>query len=353
MKLQVKQVNRFFLLATAPFIGILFCLILKHGSVELDIDTATYIPTESIQTEDIMNHLIVAEDTVHSTLSTIRHTSELYQKTLQTTNNIVKTTISQAHMPEYIYNKRITTKLGTPYEKVTSDRISIELYKVNPGVYRGYAMKIKLKDPKAMNMSLGRDVIGGSETTMQAVQRSGAIAGVNAGGFADGKGKRYPLSTTILNGKYLTGFESSFKDLSFVGLDKSGKLIGGKFHNKEDLDQLNPSFGATFVPVLLHNGQKVPIPTQWQTSPLRAPRTVIGNYKDDQLLIIVIDGYNENGSSGATLQELQGKMFQLGVRDAYNLDGGGSSSLILNGRVVNKPSDGSLRSLPTNFLFFK
>lgn len=353
MKLHVKQVNRFFLLATAPFIGILFCLILIHGSVELDVDTAAYIPTESIQTEDIMNHLNVASDTVHSTLSTIRHTSELYQKTLHTTNSIVKTTISQAQMPEYIYNKRITSKLGTPYEKVNSDRITIELYKVNPGAYRGYAMKIKLKDPNAMNMSLGKDVIGGSETTMQAVQRSGAIAGINAGGFADGKGKRYPLSTTILNGKYLTGFESSFKDLSFVGLDKSGKLIGGKFHTKEDLDQLNPSFGATFVPELLHNGQKVAIPTQWQTSPLRAPRTVIGNYKDDQLLIIVIDGYNESGSSGATLQELQGKMFQLGVRNAYNLDGGGSSSLILNGRVVNKPSDGNLRQLPTNFLFFK
>ncbi|OAB46012.1 phosphodiester glycosidase family protein [Paenibacillus glacialis] len=355
MRLQVKQVNRFFLLATAPFIGILFCLMLPHRSVELNMNTSSYIPSESIHesSQDIVLQLNDAQEVVKSTLSTIRQTSELYQKTLETTNSIVKTTISQALKPEYIYNKRITSKLGTPYEKVTSDRITIELFKVNPGVYRGYAMKVKLKDPKAMKMSLGKDVIGGSETTAAAVQRYNAIAGINAGGFADGKGKRYPLSTTIMNGQYLTGFESSFKDLFFVGLDKSGKLIGGKFHNKEDLDHLNPSFGATFVPVLLHNGQKVPIPAQWQTSPARAPRTVIGNYKDDQLLIIVIDGYNENGGSGATLLELQGKLHQLGVRDAYNLDGGGSSSLIFNGRVVNKPSDGSLRPVPTNFLFFK
>ncbi len=355
MRLQVKQVNRFFLLATAPFIGILFCLMFIHRPVELDIHTSPYIPNGSIHTstDNIMLQLNDAEKVVKGTLSTIRQTSELYQKTLETTNNIVKTTISQAHKPEYIYNKRITSKLGAPYEKITSDRITIELYKVNPGVYRGYAMKVKLHDPKAMKMSLGSDVIGGSETTAQAVHRNGAIAGINAGGFADGKGKRYPLSTTIMNGQYLTGFESSFKDLFFVGLDNSGKLIGGKFHNKVDLDHLNPSFGATFVPVLLHNGQKVPIPAQWQTTPTRAPRTVIGNYKDDQLLIIVIDGYNESGSSGATLQELQGKLLQLGVRDAYNLDGGGSSSLIFNGRVVNKPSDGSLRPVPTNFLFFK
>ncbi|MEC0092972.1 phosphodiester glycosidase family protein [Paenibacillus macquariensis] len=355
MRLQVKQINRFFLLATAPFIGVLFCLIFIHPSVKLNMNSSSYLPSGSIHdtSKDIVLQLNDAEEIVNSTLSTIRHTSELYQKTLDTTNNIVKITISQALQPEYIYNKRITSKLGTPYQKVTSERITLELFKVNPGVYQGHAMKVKLKDPKAMKMSLGSDVIGGSETTAAAVQRYGAIAGINAGGFADGKGKRYPLSTTIMNGQYLTGFESSFKDLFFVGLDKSGKLIGGKFHNKEDLDYLNPSFGATFVPVLLHNGQKVPIPVQWQTSPTRAPRTVIGNYKDDQLLVIVIDGYNESGGSGATLLELQDRLLQLGVRDAYNLDGGGSSSLIFNGRVINKPSDGSLRPVPTNFLFFK
>jgi exopolysaccharide biosynthesis protein len=355
MSLQVKQVNRFFLLATAPFIGIILCLMFSFRPIELTMDTHPYIPNESIlmKSENIIHQLSSAQDTVKGTLSNIRQTSQLYQKTLETTNIIVTRTKSQARMPEYIYNRRVTYKLGTPYEKVTSDRITIELFKVNPGVYRGYAMKVKLIDHNAMNMSLGNNTVGGSETTLQAVKRNGAIAGINAGGFADDKGKRYPLSTTVLNGQYLTGFESSYKDLFFVGLNTSGKLIGGKFHNKEKLDKLQPMFGATFVPVLLQNGQKVPIPAKWQTSPARAPRTVIGKYKDDQLLILVIDGYNEKGSSGATLQELQNKLLQFGVRDAYNLDGGGSSSLILNGRVVNKPSDGNLRPVPTHFLFFK
>jgi exopolysaccharide biosynthesis protein len=112
-------------------------------------------------------------------------------------------------------------------------------------------------------------------------------------------------------------------------------------------------FGATFVPVLIKNSVKVPIPDKWKVSPRRAPRTVMGKYKDDQLLIFVADGYNENGSSGATLEEVQNKLYNMGVIDAYNLDGGGSTSLIFNGRVVNKPSDGRLRPVPTNFLFFK
>lgn len=67
-------------------------------------------------------------------------------------------------------------------------------------------MKVKLKDPTAMKMSLGSDKLGGSETTMRAVLRHGAIAGINAGGFADGDGKRYPLSTTVLNGTTLLAF---------------------------------------------------------------------------------------------------------------------------------------------------
>jgi len=355
MNLEMKQINRFFLLATAPFLGLFLFLLFSFKPLHVELDTASYVPDVTLQdrTAILKQDLDKADQSVKVTISSIRKTSALYKQTTTTMNSIVTNAKTQAVRPENIYNRRITAKLGVPFERVESDRIRIELYKVNPGVYKGYAMKVKLKDPAAMQMSLGRDNIGSSETTMQAVSRHGAVAGINAGGFADNGGKRYPLSTTVMNGEYLTGFESSFKDLFFVGMDNSGKLIGGKFNNKTELDSLKPKFGATFVPVLLKNGQPMPIPEKWQVSPKRAPRTVIGNYKDDQLLIIVVDGYSESGSSGATLQELQSKMYGLGIKDAYNLDGGGSSSLIVNGRVVNNPSDGSLRPVPTHFLFYK
>lgn len=354
MRLQVKQVNRFFLLTTGPFFGLLLFMFLSSKAVSLDVDVTSHVPAQTLEAQAaaITEQLTQSEELVNITLSSIQESSDLYIKTTNTMTNIVQNARTQAAAPERIYNRRISSKLGAPYNVVNSDRIRIELYKVNPGSYRGYAMKIKLKDPTAMKMSLS-DSKSGAETTLHAVNRYGAVAGINAGGFADANGKRYPLSTTVVNGKYITGFQASFKDLFFVGMNASGKLIGGKFHSKSELDKLEPVFGATFVPVLLQNGRKATIPDKWKTSPKRAPRTVIGNYKDDQLLIIVVDGYNENGSSGATLQELQNKMYALGVQNAYNLDGGGSSSLVLNGRVVNKPSDGSLRPVPTNFLFFK
>ncbi|WP_246246224.1 phosphodiester glycosidase family protein [Paenibacillus lemnae] len=350
-----KQVNRLFMLALAPFIGTALCIWLLTSPPQLQLNTTSYVPDTDLtqQSGTISQGLDQASSTVDQTIATIEKTGQLYQQTTAAMNTIRAKAVVQAGLPEDIYNRRITSKLGRPIETVQTDRISIQLFKVNPGIYRGHAMKIKLKDPNAMKMVLGNGQPGKAVTTMQAVNYYGAVAGINAGGYADGNGGRHPLSTTFINGGYVTGFQPSFKDLAFVGLNQSGQLIGGKFKNKEQLDRLNPKFGATFVPVLMKNGNKTPIPLKWKTSPARAPRTVIANYKDDQLLVLVTEGYNEKGDSGATLEELQNKLEHLGVKDAYNLDGGGSSSLILNGRVVNRPSDGRLRPVPTHFLFFK
>lgn len=355
MMTPVKRVNRFFMLLTAPFIGFLICMWWYRPPLELDLDVGQFTPISGPlnETAILKKELTLAEGTASYTIDAVSASAKLYKGTTAAMNKLVETAKTQASRPELIYNRRISAKLGIPSEVLSSDRIRIELYQLNPGNYKAYALKIKLKDPTAMQMSLAEEASGGAETTMHAVQSHGAIAGINAGGFADKAGKRYPLSTTVVDGKYLTGFEPTFKDLSFVGLNKSGQLIGGKFYSRAQLDQLEPVFGATFVPVLLKNNVKVPIPEKWKTSPNRAPRTVIGNYKDDQLLIFVADGYNELGSSGAQLEEIQNKLYNMGVMDAYNLDGGGSSSLIFNGRVVNKPSDGKLRAVPTNFLFFE
>lgn len=351
--MNVKAMNRTFMMIVAPFLGMLIWMLISTLSITVEPVSHEPIAIDFIHEKQtkISDDLDQAKETAVHTVDSVKQVSQLYSQTTNTMNQIVSTASIQSKRPEIIYNKRITAKLGTAIDSVSSDKIKAELYRINQPTYNGYAMKVKLNDPNAMKMTLGKDKFGGSETTLQAVERYGAIAGVNAGGFAENGNGVYPLSTTIVNGKYLNGFEPSFKDLSFVGLNNVGKLIGGKFFNQSDLDNLNPIFGATFVPHLLHNGNKLTLPAKWSQS--RAPRTVIGNYKDDQLLILVVDGYDEKGGSGATLEEIQQKMINLGVTDAFNLDGGGSSSLIFKGKVVNSPSDGQLRKLPTHFLFFK
>lgn len=70
----------------------------------------------------------------------------------------------------------------------------------------------------------------------------------------------------------------------------------------------------------------------------RAPRTAIGLKADGKLLVVVVDGRQEL-STGMTLLELALFMQELGAQDAMNLDGGGSSEMVLNGKIINRPSD--------------
>jgi hypothetical protein len=67
------------------------------------------------------------------------------------------------------------------------------------------------------------------------------------------------------------------------------------------------------------------------------PRTAAGRTVDGQLIILVVDG-RQLESRGVSLEELAGIMRDLGVVDALNLDGGGSSALVVGGTLLNRPT---------------
>lgn len=71
----------------------------------------------------------------------------------------------------------------------------------------------------------------------------------------------------------------------------------------------------------------------------RAPRTAIGWQPDGTILLVVVDGRQPQWSVGMTLAELADLMRDLGCQEALNLDGGGSTTMVVRDRVVNRPSD--------------
>jgi exopolysaccharide biosynthesis protein len=73
------------------------------------------------------------------------------------------------------------------------------------------------------------------------------------------------------------------------------------------------------------------------------PRTAVGIVDDNHYVFVVVDGRSPGYSAGVTLTELAEIMTSLGATTAYNLDGGGSSTLYFNGEVVNQPSNGGER----------
>jgi len=70
----------------------------------------------------------------------------------------------------------------------------------------------------------------------------------------------------------------------------------------------------------------------------RHPRTAVAKLKDGKFLMLTADGRSEQ-SAGLDLYDLAAYFLELGATDAMNLDGGGSTTMFLDGKVVNKPSD--------------
>ncbi|WP_127534551.1 phosphodiester glycosidase family protein [Paenibacillus kobensis] len=101
----------------------------------------------------------------------------------------------------------------------------------------------------------------------------------------------------------------------------------------------------SFGPALLKNGQPtsdfehVEIDTNFGNRSIQSanPRTGIGIISPNHYVLVVVDGRADNYSRGMTLAEFADLFQQLGCTDAYNLDGGGSSTMYFMGRVVNNP----------------
>ena len=72
------------------------------------------------------------------------------------------------------------------------------------------------------------------------------------------------------------------------------------------------------------------------------PRTAVGfNQDSTKLLLVTVDGRQPGHSIGMSLSELANFMLRLGCFQAINLDGGGSTTMLVGTRVVNRPSDAS------------
>jgi hypothetical protein len=95
------------------------------------------------------------------------------------------------------------------------------------------------------------------------------------------------------------------------------------------------------IPVLISNGEIVELDKEMAASSLndKHPRTAVGYTRDHKMILLVVDGRQEEHSRGATLEELARMMDELGAYEALNLDGGGSSAMMAGSKLMNKPSD--------------
>ncbi|MEK7724845.1 MAG: phosphodiester glycosidase family protein [Acidobacteriota bacterium] len=135
----------------------------------------------------------------------------------------------------------------------------------------------------------------------------------------------------------------------FLSLLKIGtKIELAVFNSSPDNPLPNAAFNRAEdvvggVPQLIRDGL---IEIKWEQEKssksfveTRHPRTAVAKLKDGKFLLVTVDGRQPTHSIGIGLQELAEFLFDLGATEAMNLDGGGSTAMFLDGKLMNKPSD--------------
>jgi len=225
----------------------------------------------------------------------------------------------------------------------------IEIYNIESVDFKGKLMIVS--DPTRIVVGYSDKMPETGETTSAIAKRNGAVAAINAGGFMDqgwiGTGGA-PMGFIIHEGEVVYNqLEDETVRQDTVAFTDKGMLIVG-CHSIERLKELGVKEGVSFGPPLIVNGK--PTITEGDGGWGIAPRTAIGQRRNGEVLLLVIDGRNLD-SFGATLKEVQDILLDYGAVNAANLDGGSSTTMYFNGKVINSPSDKlGERAVPTVFM---
>ena len=203
-----------------------------------------------------------------------------------------------------------------------------------------YVATVKLTDATALKSAFANNQFGRNIT-----QKTSTIASNNNAIFA-------------INGDYY-GFRSSGIVIRNGGTraglafyrDGSVKIYDETSTNGQKLVKQGVWNTLSFGPSLVKNGKivdgidDVEIDTNFGNHSIQGnqPRTLVGAKKDGTLVFVVVDGRDAGYSRGVTMTEAAKIMLEQGCVTAYNLDGGGSSTMYFNGEVINEPSNGGER----------
>ena len=198
-----------------------------------------------------------------------------------------------------------------------------------------YVADIQLASPEYLKTALADNAYGKNltEKTSVMARSAGAILAIN-GDYYGVQESGYVLRNGVL---YRDTPVSGKEDL-VIFADGSFRIIREDEISAQSLLEAGAEQILSFGPALVENGE-VSVEKGQEVSRAKSsnPRTAIGIVGENHYVFVVSDGRTSD-SQGLSLYELAEFMQSLGVTTAYNLDGGGSSTLYFNGQVVNQPT---------------
>ncbi len=232
------------------------------------------------------------------------------------------------------------TQIPATEPVVTEDGYEDENIKITVTEYRYldsnvYVADVLLSYPEYLKTAFARSAYGRNltEKTSSMAAREGALLAIN-GDYYGARVKGYVIRGGVL---YRDTKNRGADDLVIYG-DGTMKIICEDDVSAEQLLADGAVDVLSFGPGLISDGAVTVSPNYEVTQAMASnPRTAIGQIDELHYLFVVSDGRTSE-SSGLSLYELACFMSELGAKTAYNLDGGGSSTMIFNGSVINNPT---------------
>ena len=223
------------------------------------------------------------------------------------------------------------------YDREILDRNKNDAYKIieiDEDGYSGYLAAVY--DPSKIKVTYSKNLGVTGEYLVDMAKREGAVLAINGGGFVDIEGKSnggQALGTVISNGKIVSNYGRSHYGGGIVGFTNDNKLYLGKISANEAI-AMGIRDAVEFGPFLIVNGKSSFINGNGGYGV--HPRTAIAQRKDGIVLFLVIDGRSLK-SKGADMNDLVKILLRYHAYNASNLDGGNSSVMVVNDKIINHP----------------
>ena len=286
---------------------------------------------------------VVVKNTGSDIVQAVENTGTANTSSNTSVNDTEYTGTTTAVENESTNNSAVTATESSESAKTVTDssykdgNVDINITTVRKNNTTVYVADVKLSDSSYLKTALAYDSFGTNvtEATSSMATNNNAILAVNGDYYgADRSG--YVIKNGVIYRNTVRS-DSEYPDLA-VYKDGSFKIIYETEVTAEELLANGVVNLFAFGPSLVENCEiSVDHNTEVRQAMTKNPRTAIGIVDKNHYILVVSDG-RTNESEGLSLYELAEVLKEYGATTAYNLDGGGSSTMYFNGNIVNNPT---------------
>ncbi len=268
----------------------------------------------------------------------------------------VALTLPDTDITEYIFDNIPQWTLKDETSQAVADGVELITRNYVDETKKPYVTKALIVDPQKVSLTMGttndgyepapvpaQTVIGHMQSAV--ANGKNVIAAVNAD-FFDLGGDNHPMGLAVKDGVLIVTATSQ-NNKAFFAIKKDGTAMIGDNAFNTKIDELQNAWGGRQI--IVKKGVPTNLEMNTEFGKTAHPRTLVGIREDGKIILATIDGRLPAISNGASLANCALYMISLGAQTALNLDGGGSTTMVIREgdqyNVVNNLSGGALRKV--------